>query len=97
MHRSRKLLDLAHRVEKCMACDRCTPDGCEPAHANWVEFGKGMGNKAHDHWHAALCHDCHRLLDQGSTWSREERRDIWLRAHIRTMDYYWANKWLEVA
>jgi len=94
--RSRRLLDLAHRVTECQACGKATPEGCEPAHANWSEFGKAMGLKSHDVFHAAMCHTCHRELDQGCKWSREERRDVWLRAYINTVLLYWQRGWVEV-
>lgn len=105
-HRSRRLLDLAHRVQQCQNCDRWTEHGCEPAHQNGQESGKGIGIKGGDHRHAALCHDCHAFLDQGGNgkdpsgqWAatREDKREMWIRAHLRTMDLYWAQGWLRVA
>lgn len=91
-HRSRALLNLAHRVPVCMNCGRHT-EGCEPAHMNGLESGKGMAIKGNDHLHAALCHWCHSWLDQGGTkpdpsglyqptWA--EKREMWTRAHLKT-------------
>ena len=91
--RSRALLDLAHRVTECQICGRHSP-GCEPSHANWSEYGKGMGLKAHDVFHAALCHDCHVLLDQGAEWTREERKEKWQAAFVNTLLLYFRNGWL---
>lgn len=94
-YRNRRLLDLAHRVTECQACGRHT-EGCEPAHANWSEFGKGMGLKAHDLFHAAMCHQCHAELDQGCKMSFEDRKAMWTRAYINTQLLYWQNGWIHV-
>lgn len=94
-YRNRKLLDLAHKVTVCQSCGAHT-EGCVPAHANWSKYGKGMSLKANDHWHAALCHPCHMVLDQGKHMDKEQRMDMWERAHIKTMDLYWSNGWLDV-
>lgn len=89
-----------------MNCERFVEHGCEPAHQNGVTAGKGFGIKAHDHRHAALCHDCHAWLDQGGNRmdpsgryqaARDEKREMWLSAHLRTMDHYWSQGWLKVA
>ncbi len=104
INRSRALLDLAHRVLQCMNCDRYV-EGCEPAHQNGQASGKGIGLKGNDNRHAALCHDCHAWLDQGGGASpcglywlgnRKDKADMWVRAHLRTFDYYWERKWLKV-
>ena len=94
--RSRKLLDLAHRVTECQSCGAFCPQGAEPAHENGVEAGKGFGIKSQDNRHAALCHDCHASYDQGKG-TKEEKAELWNRAHKRTMDLYWKNGWLKVA
>ena len=65
---------------ECMACGR--EGATQAAHRN---EGKGMGLKNSDALIAALCVDCHRELDQGRTMSRDERRDFWNRAYIRTI------------
>lgn len=104
-YRNRRLLDLAHRVQQCMNCERWTDRGCEPAHQNGQESGKGIGIKGSDHRHAALCHDCHAWLDQGGKHSpcgqwaatRDDKQAMWTRAHLRTMDHYWSQGWLRVA
>lgn len=56
------------------------------AHANWSEYGKGMGIKAHDWAVAAICHQCHADIDSGSL-SRKEKRDNWESAHIKTLEW----------
>ena len=81
-------------------------EGCEPAHENGIAAGKGFGIKGQDHRHAALCHRCHAWLDQGGAGldpsnlyspTREDKREMWTRAHMRTYDYYWQQGWLRVA
>ena len=62
MFRSRKLLDHA-RDQRCMNCG--STHGVVAAHSNQHEHGKGAGMKAHDCFHAWLCHSCHSWLDQG--------------------------------
>ena len=104
-HRSRAMLNLAHRVTECMNCGQHTP-GCEPAHENGVAAGKGFGIKSHDHRHAALWHACHAFYDQGGNGmdpsglyaaTNKDKREMWTRAHLRTMDHYWSQGWLRVA
>lgn len=34
------------------------------AHANWKEYGKAKGYKAHDFFSVSACHTCHTWLDQ---------------------------------
>ena len=100
--RSRKLLDLAHCINECQNCGRWSEHGCEPAHENGLEAGKGFAIKSHDNRHAALCHDCHSWYDQGSgrdpsgAWSSGQKAFMWDRAHKRTFDLYWQAEWLIV-
>jgi hypothetical protein len=44
-----------------------------------------MGMKAPDHQVASLCYRCHMNLDQGKDMTREERREFWQRAHMKTI------------
>jgi len=94
-NRSRKLLDLAHTVNECTNCGTWT-QGCEPAHENGIAAGKGQSIKGHDNRHAALCHVCHIWYDSGPA-TREEKADMWNRAHKRTFDLYWSRGLLKVA
>lgn len=55
------------------------------AHSNAGEHGKGRAIKADDNRVAALCHRCHHEIDQGHRLSAEERSQMWLRAHTRTV------------
>jgi hypothetical protein len=55
------------------------------AHSNWAEHGKGRGIKASDQYIAALCVKCHFALDQGTEMTDVERREMWDRAHAKTV------------
>jgi hypothetical protein len=105
-HRNRKLLDLAHELHECTNCGAWWPEGLEPAHQNGIVAGKGFGIKSNDFLHAAMCNLCHRFYDSGSTGmdpsrtftaSKEDKAEMWQRAHQRTYDLYWSNGWLTVA
>lgn len=93
--RSRPLLDLAHEIP-CQAAfthDCSEYQGVEPAHSDQQIWGRGHGHKSHDHAHAAMCHTAHMMLD---TFEREVKQTEWLRAHVRTMTYYWEHGYLVV-
>ena len=103
--RSRALLNLAHALHECTNCGRWSEHGLEPAHENGIAAGKGFGIKGHDHRIAALCNACHSFLDQGGTGRdpsglyrpvAEDKRELWLRAHLRTFDEFWKRGWLKV-
>lgn len=87
--RSPKLLKAA-RDQPCVLCG--STGTTIAAHANWQEFGKGMGLKAHDWATAHLCHICHDIIDGrtiGRRWDTtpdRERREIWMRAWIKTIE-----------
>jgi ferredoxin len=55
-----------------------------------------MGIKVSDALVAALCHTCHTELDNGKTLSREDRRAMWNRAYIGTMQYLLEHGMIEV-
>ena len=90
-YRSRKLLDIARESPRCFCCGHANNGTVVAAHANGSEYGKGMGNKSHDWAIAFCCHECHSQIDQGSL-SRDERKAMWLRAHIRTMEWLFDNE-----
>ena len=99
-YRNRKLLNLAHSMP-CMASfpHQCTQhQGCEPAHANGLIWGKGVGFKAPDHYFASMCHNAHDAIDNklNKTLSADERPQEWLRAYISTQDWLWENGKLNV-
>lgn len=89
-YRSRKLLDAAKHSPRCFCCGMANDGTVVAAHANGSEYGKGMGQKAHDWAIAFVCFTCHTQIDQGML-PREQRKDMWLHAHIRTMAYLFDN------
>src|ERR1051326_2152651 len=104
-YRNRRLLDLAHRVNECQNCGAFTPEGCEPAHSNLGEHGKGVSLKSHDVFFACLCHSCHAWLDQGSgsdpsgmyTSRRDEKAAMWRAAFDKTQVLLWSRGMVRVA
>jgi hypothetical protein len=86
MFRSKKLLASV----KDFDCQLCGKYGqTVPAHANWQEYGKGMGLKSHDCYVAAVCQHCHDLIDgRIGKLTDTEKHDLWLKAWIRTV-YLW--------
>lgn len=62
------------------ACER---DTVVPCHANWSDYGKGMGIKAPDIYTVPGCARCHASLDQGMTLTKAEKRATWEWAYTR--------------
>lgn len=91
--RSRALLNLAYELECCIRMPGiCEGGRGEPCHANWAEWGKGAGMKAHDFAFASGCRACHRELDQGkggSSISKFARYHYWMKGHVETMRQLW--------
>jgi len=79
--KSKKLLKMVASLD-CQACG--SGEMVQSAHTNWGG-GKGRGIKADDNLVAALCLKCHYEIDQGKTLSKQERQDLWQKAHIRTI------------
>lgn len=71
------------RLVATLPCQHCGADGrTQAAHRN---ESKGMGMKTSDALVAALCDTCHHELDNGKSLSRDDRRDMWNRAYISTI------------
>jgi hypothetical protein len=88
--RSTKLLREVAQLE-CQSCG--SGYGTQAAHTNWGG-GKGRGIKADDNLIAALCQTCHYEIDQGANLSKEQRQQLWLKAHHRTVRILLEmNKW----
>jgi len=79
--RSKKLLQLVASLP-CQLCG--SEQYVQAAHTNWGG-GKGRGIKADDNLTAALCMWCHHDIDQGNKWSRQERQQAWVAAHMNTV------------
>lgn len=73
-----------------LPCQRCGSHGVQVAHSNSQADGKGMGLKAWPWKVAALCPKCHQEIDSGNTLSKQERREAWLDAHIKTISELFA-------
>lgn len=56
------------RALPCVSCGKAAPS--EAAHANWSEYGKGMGVKAADSNTVSLCRICHHDFD---TYAKRDR------------------------
>ncbi len=70
-----------------LACQHCGLEGStQAAHSNQLKHGKGRGIKASDEYTAALCFKDHFLIDQGSSLTKEERIDMWEKAHRKTIE-----------
>ncbi len=75
-------------------CQGVSPDGCEPAHSNHHQHGKGRGLKSADDQHVASCPACHRFYD-ANRLPREKAFDMFNDARARTFIYYERMGWLE--
>ena len=62
----------AVRALPCVKCGKPAPS--EACHANWGEFGKGVGIKASDEYTIPLCHKCHYEFDTYSSLKRDESK-----------------------
>jgi hypothetical protein len=81
--RSKELLKKVASLD-CQICG--SGNFVQAAHSNWVDLGgKGRGIKASDEYTAALCMSCHYDIDQGSKWSKDERKLAWKVAHYKTV------------
>lgn len=73
----------AYRQIECQHCGIDDGSVCG-AHSNQSKHNKGLGIKASDDACASLCHACHYELDQGKELTRQQRIDMWERAHRKT-------------
>jgi hypothetical protein len=90
MYRDANLLKLA-KGEKCLleVADDCLGDEGSTtvaAHSNLMEHGKGKGLKSQDCFTVWACHRCHSLFDQGGSFTRQEKRDIFYAALLRQIE-----------
>ena len=90
MYRDPNLLKLA-KGEKCLLqiADDCMGDEGSTtvaAHSNLMEHGKGKSLKAEDCFTVWSCHKCHSLFDQGGSFSKEEKRDIFYASLLRQLE-----------
>lgn len=72
--------------------------GCVPAHENSLASGHGLGKKADDQEHAAVCANAHDFLDgRKGGWDLETKRAEFERAKRATWRYYWTSGKVKVA
>lgn len=86
-----KLRQSAKDAPHCMnpGCLRSNHDKrCVLAHANWLDYGKGVGLKTSDIFGAILCNECHDYVDRGPHQYSADRRHLWERAHRATLVYW---------
>ena len=91
IYRNPKLIKLVRDIP-CQHCGIQSETVCA-AHRN---EGKGMGIKVSDALVAALCYECHYTLDMGKNLTKEEKRDMWNRAYVTTMQYLWEHKMIGI-
>lgn len=91
IYRNKKLLELLRELP-CQVCGRHSDTVCA-CHRN---EGKGMGMKVSDALVASMCHTCHFELDNGKDLTKEEKRDMWNRAYIKTMQFLWENERIKI-
>lgn len=74
----------AYRLIPCQNCfiDNGTVSG---AHSNQEKHGKGAGVKASDQFCASLCSVCHFEIDNGKELTKEQRFELWDKAHALTV------------
>lgn len=77
--RSEKLLALFISLP-CPITGRLPPN--DPAHSNWGIHGKGRGIKASDIYVSTLAPEIHRELDQGNSWTEEQKQALWWKGHV---------------
>ena len=91
--RDKKFLALSYRFDCMLRIDGvCEGGEGEPCHANWADYGKGGAMKAHDIFTVPGCRSCHRELDQGKRFNKEEKRWIWERAWREYFVMLWQEK-----
>jgi hypothetical protein len=90
-YRNKKLLELCRELP-CQVCGR-NNGTVVAAHRN---EGKGIGLKVSDALVASLCFECHSEMDNGKTLTKEERRDMWNRAYINTIQQFIEREWLVI-
>ena len=74
-------------MRRAVASLECMGSGCgapAPTQAAHRNENKGRSIKTSDALLAALCPECHRRLDAGRDMTREQRRQEWNEAAIRT-------------
>ena len=82
-YRNKKLLELARQIP-CTLCE-IENGTIVAAHSNQQRDGKGTGIKSADYRIASLCYGCHMELDQGRSYTKSQRLELWEQAHRKTI------------
>lgn len=70
-----------------LPCQNCGLEGqTQAAHSNLAKHGKGRSIKASDEYTAALCCDCHQVVDASHLMTNEMRQQIWYEAFRMTVN-----------
>lgn len=93
-YRNKRLLASA----KGQPCVLCHASGTTvAAHLRSVEFGSGTGIKCPDYFTAWLCQGCHDIIDgRRGNIPQFERKEMWLRAYLRTVQQWFEQGIVEV-
>lgn len=84
--RSPKLLKAANG-RPCVLCG--SVGTTVAAHSNSLSHGHGMGYKAPDFYVAYVCQMHHDQIDgRAGGLTREEKRDLWMAAWVKTVDIW---------
>lgn len=71
------------QIRQLPCCQCHAPPPSQACHANWGEFGKGMGIKADDSYTIPLCATCHREFDT-YVWQTRQQAKVWF---IRKLEF----------
>jgi hypothetical protein len=94
LYRNKRILEIARNFP-CQHCGK--QDGTVvAAHSNQLRDGKGKGIKSSDAAIAALCYNCHMIVDQSSKLSKQEKMTMWEDAHRLTIRKLIEGEWLIV-
>ena len=93
-YRNKKLLEIV-REAPCMMCS--IQDGTVvAAHSNQLRDGKGTGIKSQDFRIAALCHQCHHMIDNDRTLDKHDRIAAGEEAHRKTIGWLFTNEHIQI-
>jgi hypothetical protein len=93
-YRNKKLLEVV-REAPCMMCSMKDGTVCA-AHSNQLRDGKGTGIKANDFRIAALCHQCHHMIDNDKSLDKHDRIVAWEEAHRKTIGWLFTNGHIQI-
>lgn len=91
-----KLKDAA-ATYRCANCNR--DDGTVvAAHCNELALGRGFAHKTPDYLIAYLCMECHDAVDgRRAGLPKAEKREIWNRAYVVTVSWWFRDGLVKVA